>query len=213
MAGRGRPKAHEQARLARSELYKKLILDAAEQEFAELGFEAARIQKVAERAQLSVGTIYGLFSSKTELYGAVHLVRGSALIQQVSEVVNASDDAVRAIEQGIAAYVHFYVENPTYLRMQLREGTIWAMPNDFGAALDENFRRGLSLVSELCARGIAQGVFLENDPVRMAKTITAIHQVQLAHWVESGFAEPAEALIERLRALFRRLYCAPRCVG
>ncbi len=207
MAGRGRPKAHEQARLARSELYKKLILDAAEQEFAELGFEAARIQKVAERAQLSVGTIYGLFSSKTELYGAIHLVRGAALIQRVSEVVHASDDALRAIEQGIAAYVHFYVENPTYLRMQLREGTIWAMPNDFGHVLEENFRLGLSMVSELCARGIAQGAFLEDDPARMAKTLTAIHQVQLAHWVESGFAEPSEHLIERLRALFRRAYC------
>ena len=94
-----------------------------------------------------------------------------------------------------------------FLRMQLREGTIWAMPNDFGHVLEENFRLGLSMVSELCARGIAQGAFLEDDPARMAKTLTAIHQVQLAHWVESGFAEPSEHLIERLRALFRRAYC------
>jgi TetR/AcrR family transcriptional regulator len=207
MVSRGRPKAHEQARLARSELYKKLIVDAAEEEFAELGFEAARIQKVAERAQLSVGTIYGLFTSKHELYGAVHLARGAMLIERVSRMVDSIDDAVRAIEQGIAVYVHFYVEHPTYLRMQLREGTIWAMPSGFGTALDENFRRGLEMVSALCARGIAQGAFEEDDPERMAKTITAIHQVQLAHWVESGFHEAPEALIERLRALFRRLYC------
>jgi AcrR family transcriptional regulator len=209
MAGRGRPKAQEQARLARGELYKKLIVDAAEQEFAESGFEAARIQKVAERAQLSVGTIYGVFASKNELYSAVHLARGAALIARVAQVIESSDDAVRAIEQGIAAYVHFYVEHPTYLRMQLREGTIWAMPNDFGHVLEHNFRVGIDMVAALCARGMAQGVFVESDAARMAKTITAIHQVQLAHWVESGFSEPPEQLIERLRTLFRRLYCAP----
>lgn len=207
MAGRGRPKAMEQARQARSELYKKLIIDAAEAEFAEQGFEAARIQKVAERAALSVGTIYGLFASKTELYNAVHLARGGALIERVSRVMVGHDSALAAIEHGIAGYVQFYTEHPSYLRMQLHEGTAWAMSQDFSQPLQQNWHAGLAMVAAVLERGIAEGAFIETDAMRMAKTVTAIHQVQLADWVERGLSEPPEQLVARLRDMFRRLYC------
>src|SRR4051812_41321690 len=126
MASRGRPKAQEEARLARNAQYRKVLVDSAEQEFAEQGFEAARIQKVAERADLSVGTLYALFASKTDLYNAVHLARGGELIQRVSAVMQGQESPKAAIERGIVAYVHFYADYPLYLRMQLHEGTAWA---------------------------------------------------------------------------------------
>jgi TetR/AcrR family transcriptional regulator len=207
MAGRGRPKAMEQARQARSELYKKLIVDAAEAEFAEQGFEAARIQKVAERAALSVGTIYGLFASKIELYNAVHLVRGGALIERVGASMAEPDDALLAIERGIAHYVQFHAEHPAYLRMLLHEGTSWALSQDFSQPLLSNWRAGLSMVAAVIERGIAQDAFVERDAMRMAKTLTAMYQVQLADWVEHGLSEPPEALVTRLCQMFRRLYC------
>jgi AcrR family transcriptional regulator len=207
MAGRGRPKALEQARQARSELYKKLIVDAAEAEFAEQGFEAARIQKVAERAALSVGTIYGLFASKTELYNAVHLVRGGALIERISAAMSAHDDAVLAIEHGIARYVQFHAEHPSYLRMLLHEGTAWALSQEYSQPLLQNWRAGLGMVSAVIERGIAQNAFVEADAMRMAKTLTAVYQVQLADWVERGLSEPPEELVKRLCQMFRRLYC------
>ena len=37
------------------------ILEAAEDVFAEHGFEAAKVQQIAERARLSMGTIYSIF--------------------------------------------------------------------------------------------------------------------------------------------------------
>jgi hypothetical protein len=107
------------------------------------------------------------------------------------------------------AYVHFYADYPLYLRMQLHEGTAWAaMAQDHPQALQLNWRTGIGMVAGICQRGIDQRLFVESNAMRMAKTLTAVHQVQLADWVEQSPAESPEQLTERLITLFRRLYCA-----
>lgn len=43
------------------------LVDAAAEVFAEAGFEGARVQQIAERADLTTGAIYNRFTGKTEL--------------------------------------------------------------------------------------------------------------------------------------------------
>ena len=47
------------------------ILNAAEQEFAEAGFDAAKMECIARRADISKQLVYHYFGSKTGLYGEV----------------------------------------------------------------------------------------------------------------------------------------------
>ncbi len=51
----------EKARQARTEVYREHILEAAEQIFAERGFENAKLQDISALAGVSMGTIYAVF--------------------------------------------------------------------------------------------------------------------------------------------------------
>ncbi len=52
-------------------LFRNAILEAAEEIFATQGFHAARIQDVARRARIAVGTVYNHFEGKEELLAAL----------------------------------------------------------------------------------------------------------------------------------------------
>ena len=50
-----------------AELLKKEILDAALVVFKEYGFEKATTKKIAERAEVSEGTLYNYFKNKRDI--------------------------------------------------------------------------------------------------------------------------------------------------
>jgi AcrR family transcriptional regulator len=58
-----RPSRRDEARA----LFRNAILDAAEETFAEHGYHGARIQDIAERARMAVGTIYNHFGQKEDV--------------------------------------------------------------------------------------------------------------------------------------------------
>lgn len=66
------------------------VLDAAAQEFAERGFAAANINRIAETANISVGSIYKYFETKTHLYLEV-VNRGLDLIAEALDPILGSD--------------------------------------------------------------------------------------------------------------------------
>ena len=74
------PRRRDEARA----LFRNAILDAAEAVFAECGFHGARIQDIAERARIAVGTVYNHFSQKDDVLGALLDERTMELLQQVA---------------------------------------------------------------------------------------------------------------------------------
>ena len=46
------------------------ILDSAERHFLERGFQAAKVDEIAEEADVAVGSVYNHFGSKEGLYSA-----------------------------------------------------------------------------------------------------------------------------------------------
>src|ERR1700761_5420340 len=64
-------------------LFRNAILDAAEAVFAERGFHGARIQDIAERARIAVGTVYNHFADKDEVLSALLEERTEGLLALV----------------------------------------------------------------------------------------------------------------------------------
>jgi AcrR family transcriptional regulator len=64
-------------------LFRNAILDAAEAVFAERGFHGARIQDIAERARIAVGTVYNHFSQKDDVLSALLEERTEGLLAQM----------------------------------------------------------------------------------------------------------------------------------
>jgi AcrR family transcriptional regulator len=67
--GRGRP------RTARADDRRAIIIDCAYKAFLELGYAGTTTDLVAARAKVSKREIYGLFSSKTVMFGEIILAR------------------------------------------------------------------------------------------------------------------------------------------
>lgn len=70
------------------------ILQAALEVFAELGFERATLQEVADRARVTKGALYHYFDSKDELF--IELVRS-----RLGDLVVESDARVAAADPGL----------------------------------------------------------------------------------------------------------------
>src|SRR5690606_11392933 len=99
-------------------------------------------------AGISLGTLYGIFEGKLELFTAIHEVRGRELIERASSVTIPEGDPLEAMLFGVQTYIEFLAERPNYLRIHLFEGDAWA----FGGRLrSEEQRRQFALGLELFA--------------------------------------------------------------
>ncbi len=195
-------------------MYRTLILEAAEKIFAESGFDAAKMQDVASAAGISLGTLYGIFEGKLELFTAIHEERGRELLERASSVTIPLDDPLEAMLMGVRTYIEFLVARPNYLRIHLFEGDAWA----FGGRLRteeqrRQFSLGLQLIADLYRRGMEAGLFFEEDPELMARLMIAQHQVLLADFVERGDDSKLEALIQRAQTHLTRLVATPETLA
>jgi AcrR family transcriptional regulator len=203
-----RPKDH--VRRARAELYRQLILEAAERIFAERGFDAAKIDEIAAASGLSLGTLYSVFAGKPDVMRAVHEARNREIL-----VLARSAAAARAAEgpepmllAAVRAYVEFFVGHPDYLRIHLRGGHAWglAVAGSRSRSQAHAWEEGIELYAGIFERGIAEGVLHPGEPRLLARMMIAMQQVQLADWVERGMRADPEALLGEVEAQLCRSF-------
>jgi AcrR family transcriptional regulator len=201
--------AKDTAKRAKAEAYRRLIADAAQRVFAEHGFEAAKIQDIAQGAGLSLGTLYSVFPGKNEIYVAIRALHGQQVVREVGEALSGQQNALEATLRGIDSYVRCLVRRPYYLRMILREGLSWTQRSWLRTGEEiATWEQGLTLAVALLRAGIERGLLYgDNSPDVLLKMMIASQQVQLLDWVERG-ADGAEidALIARMQDHFRRAY-------
>ena len=197
---------------ARQHAYRKVILDAAERVFADNGYDAARVHTIAEAAGASVGTIYGVFGSKAELFNAVLTLRLDHVTAKAAEAAAGGDTVIDQIERGLDAYIVYLLEYPDFLRIHLHQHAWGLGPNRASTAQLSAWRLGLDLLASMLARGIDDGVVIAEEPLLLARSLVAIQQVYLAAWVDGGMETPPHEVAARLRELFRLTFCIDRGV-
>jgi AcrR family transcriptional regulator len=207
------PQLHERVREAKAATYADLILDVAERAFARDGFDGTFVKNVAAEASVSLATIYGHFPAKMDLYRAVHARRLASLGEALVAVRVDRDDPLAALLASMRVYVTFHMSHPAWLGMHLREGNAWS--DDERLRSPEQVRawkRGLSSMTSAFRRGIDAGVFVDDDPVLLARTTNAMHQVALSRWVDGGMREGAASIVRRMQHRFVRAFCDPERV-
>src|SRR4051812_16884451 len=98
---KARPAPASRVRDEAKALYRKAILDAAEEVFSERGVAAARVQDIAARARLAVGTIYNHFEQKEDVLLALLSERTMGFI----EAFRASKDDSPAFAERLVARI------------------------------------------------------------------------------------------------------------
>ena len=202
-----RRKPREEARKARNHVYRQHIFEAAERVFAERGFEAAKLQEISAVAGLSMGTIYAIFPSKAELFRAILEERGQELLRLAREVVARAIPPREALHALGEVYVDYFLAHPDFLRMHLRSGTSWILsPSPGTDAQIRHWQDFHALQAEIFQRGVAEGVFIDEDPGYLAKMFSALDQVLLADWVAGGMKARRDELVRRLQDTVERTF-------
>lgn len=141
------------------------FLGAAEALFAELGFEAATMTAIAERAGSSIGALYSYFPDKK----AIALALLDTYAGQIKEHWRELFEEVAAYssrnfsEHFIDRFLDFVAEHPAYLQLQaapmrLRRST--AAKRAFRASLVEALRRRVPTLGQKPAE-LRVGVMLQ----------------------------------------------------
>jgi len=190
--------AREKVRQARQEAYRDLIVEAAEQVFADKGYAEAKVAEIALAAGVATGTVYAIFPGKRDLYRAIHRDNLEELARRYAAIPGGGSvrDAILARSEVSA---RFLTARPAYLRMYLREASGWgfdvsALPQVAAAFMDR----------ALYERGVASGELIDEDPQLLQSVILAQSQVILAQWLSGGMREDPQLLTARIQDFARR---------
>jgi AcrR family transcriptional regulator len=201
---------NDRVREAKAASYADLILDVAERQFARDGFEGTLVKHVAAEAGVSLATIYARFPAKMDLYRAVHGRRLASLAEALGGLRVDPADPLAGLLGSMRVYVTFHMTHPAYLGMHLREGNAWS--DDLRLRSPEQTKawtRGLRSMVRAFRKGIEAGIFVDDDPIVLARTTNAMHQVALSRWVDEGMRESADPVVARMQHRFIRAFCVP----
>ena len=197
--------AAARARIAKTSMYRSLVLGSAEHLFATHGYERTKIQDIAATSGLSLGTLYSVFDGKSDIYEAVHDERLGQLFVLTGRAMKSEATASERLLQGNRVFVHWLTEHPDYLRIHLNSGGAWSSnPQQVGEGLVDAWHRGIDLMAHVIEEAMRDGDVRDGDAVIAARLMTAIQQVFISVWVEAGMKDDAASLVQRIEEQLRR---------
>ncbi len=162
---------------------KRKILDAALEEFGDLGYDGARVDRIARAAGVNKAMIYYYFTSKENLFREV--VRGHFLpkIRRLGEAIDASNDLEATLLEAAETYRRLFHQQDYFLRIALRE---LAKPESL--LLDEigNSIRGSQIPAKLgqaLQRGMESGELRRLD---VHQTIVSFLTMNIGYYLASA---------------------------
>lgn len=154
------------------------ILRAAREVFFENGFHRATVDKVAERAEVSKGTVYLYFESKETILAHLILEGLHELVGELERAYAAdkplsAEERLRRLGQ---AYFRFFQREPVYYRfmMAMDRGRFQeTVAPEVYQQVQQASMEGLNWVVRAVEQGIAEGVFVCRDARQAAAVLWA----------------------------------------
>jgi TetR/AcrR family transcriptional regulator len=188
------------------------IFKAAAEEFAERGFEAAGVDRIAAHARVNKAMIYYHFGSKRGLYLEVlrHMVR--AVGARARAIADGPESADRKTDAWVAAIVEEAAARPWFPSIMLRElasGAPRFDPETFGM-----MNAVFAAVRDIILQGQREGRFRDVDPLLTHLTIIppilmffARQRVLAASTLHDGIAEPRpqDQFVRHMQDFVRRM--------
>jgi AcrR family transcriptional regulator len=196
---------------ARSKKRLERMMDAAEREFADVGFEAATMQSIAARAETSIGSLYQFFPNKQVLFDAIterYLTRVRGMLDLLlseellarpwTEVLETAVDAIWAFDRDDPAVRAIWIQGRVTPEL-ISAGS--AINREMAARLEVFFARHLPavpaahrpVVATMVVETISSMIFvatLRGEPV--ASRVMKETKVLLRRYLE-GYERPAAA--------------------
>lgn len=197
----------QRVKAERKSLYRQAVNEAAERVFAEKGADRSRMQEIAAEAGISLGTLYGVVDGKESLLFGIHKLRMRQFMDCIRDARDAHEDTLASHLAVLRLGGKFFMEHPDFLRICCRDGFGWAsrLPADSGGV--DLWVEGSSIPRELFARGVAEGIYVNEHPNLLLLKMLALKQADLTHWVNHDMKTPHEVVLDRLEDQFIRAFC------
>ena len=185
------------------------ILEAAENLFAQKGFDGTSVRDIAEEAGVNLAMISYYFGSKEKLFEAMFAYRAGAYRLQIENILQKKElGPMERINLLADQYIDKFTRQQCFHRVMVREQM--AEKNEFiTQQINELKTRNQAMIRELIAEGQEKGVF-RNDidiPLMMATLTGTISQlVTTQHFykkVRGLEAMPDAAFQDHIRAILR----------
>jgi AcrR family transcriptional regulator len=194
----------------RHSMYRDLVLNAAEREFARVGYADAKVAAIAKAADLSLATVYKTFRSKTEIWNELHHQRMSALLAVVDARIADTDSPLERLLDGIAGVAEFLARHAAYLELNLGASSGWLTTGEAVGVQRTVWGAGLDTIAAGASAARAAGELADLRPRIAAGLVVSALQVWLADWVDSGRDREPRVVVEELVAHLRVMLTSER---
>ncbi|RDI27439.1 TetR/AcrR family transcriptional regulator [Pseudacidovorax intermedius] len=164
-----------ETRLRDADRSQAAILLAAREEFAGHGLAGARMDRIAERADVNKRLIYYYFGSKDDLFLAV-LERVYADIRMAEQQLHLDEvEPVEAVRRLISFTWHYYLEHPEFITLLNSENLHRAEHLRRSDRIQEMNSPLVQLLDGVVERGRRSGVFRAGvDPIQLYISIASL---------------------------------------
>lgn len=152
---------NEQRRSKRLESRRELILRAAAEEFAQMGYERATLERIGERVGLSKASIYHYVDGKEDLLAELFARVATEIQERATAELEASADAVARLAAFVRAHVEVSCTTPQ--GRVVSENLAALLTKDASAQTRRSYEAVLDSILEA---GVDEGVF-RVDGIRM----------------------------------------------
>lgn len=158
------------------------ILLAATQEFAEKGYDGARVDEIARISQLNKNALYHYFGSKEQLFTAV-LERAYAMIRdRQSDLSIRGMNPVEGMRRLVEFTAHIWVDMPEFNKLLASENLHEARHVKQSEIIPSMYNPLMDTIKELLEKGEKAGVFRSGvDPVDLYISISALSSHYISH--------------------------------
>lgn len=154
---------------------KERIFKAAAQDFAKLGFDGARVDRIADAAKINKQLIYHYFGSKDDLFTTVLERAYLDIRSQEAALELDSLQADEAILQLVEFTWRYYLKNPDFIRLLNSENQMEARHLKASPRTREINANYIALAKKLMERGAREGsVRSDIDPMQLSVSIAAL---------------------------------------
>ncbi len=180
------------------------ILEVAGDMFAKRGFFKVKMKEIAEQAEFALGTLYGLFKGKQNLYQQSIEQKVDELVTAVSGTMADETSPVLIVKGFVEAKLRFFFENLDFVRLYFAEmhGPPLYGERTLSIALEEKYRVLLERVSDALERGMSDGIFTKASPDVMATAIDGQTSAFVFSWLREVSPDSPEKEIEAAERIF-----------
>ena len=130
------------------EVRRERLLEAATEVFAERGYEGARVEQIAEVAQVSPGLLYRHFEGKQELYEELLVLANKQLMEHLAQAAAPDLPTDQRVLRGLDAFFSFVEGHRNLWRLIMKD----VVEPEIAAIREDVVRRSVAVVATLAAQ-------------------------------------------------------------